>query len=408
MRSASLLLTIVSIALLSCATHPAPARGQAAEAGPAKPPVKVNALAATGLALDADDPATCAPCHTAVVAEWQESLHSRAHHSKDPLYAAMRTLRIAKQGPDIPKRCAACHNPRDEQDHDSRAAQTGVSCSTCHQLDGVHLGDERRGTAALLKGRDKVFRAAHDLPDGVSPLHGTGPAVPALVDGKSLCLACHGEEKNPAGLSTCSTGIEHASLKDTPSCTHCHMPVMEGPSGPVSSRSTHRSHRFPGPHQAQRLGEPGLIAEAVKLTGRFEGRKLVARLENVSGHAFPTGFPARTVVLEIKAFDAQGAEVYRNVKTEPMKEHPEAVLNRAFVDAEGKPALAPFATKEVRDTRLMAGEVREVPVEVPEKAVKAELALRFFLAPPSLLKAVDYSGPEAKPVVLAPLVVTRR
>ncbi|MEW5737402.1 MAG: multiheme c-type cytochrome [Myxococcota bacterium] len=409
-------LTSTLVLILGCATErastppaapPAPATATALP----RPAVKVNevalALADAGIALDADDPATCAPCHTAVVAEWQESLHSRSHHAKDPLYAAMRTLRTTKQGPQIPGKCAVCHNPRDGQDHDSKAAQSGVSCATCHQLDGVHLGDERKGTGALVKGPVNVFRGPHDIPDGTSPLHGNGPALPALVDGKSLCLACHAEEKNPAGLATCSTGVEHASIQDNRACAECHMPVVETPSGPVSSRPTHRSHRFLGPHQAQRLGEVGLLAEAVKLSGRFDGAKLVARLENTSGHSFPTGFPARMAVLDLRAFDAKGKELYRNVTTEPMKEHPDAVLNRAYVDAEGKPALAPFATREVRDSRLKPGEVREVVVEVPAKAVKAELALRFFLAAPPMLKAIEYSGPEAKPVALPPVVVTR-
>lgn len=405
---------LLAAGFLACATEKSstpPSPPLAEEAAPPKPAVKVNELALLladgGLTLDADEPSTCAPCHTAVVAEWQDSLHSRSHHSKDPLYAALRTLRATKQGPHIPGKCAVCHNPRDEQDHDSKAAVTGVSCATCHQLDGVHLGDDRKGTAALVKRKDKVFRGPHDVPDGTSPLHGTGPALPALADGKSLCLACHAEEKNPAGLATCSTGVEHASLADNRSCAECHMPVVELPSGPVSSRPTHRSHRFLGPHQAQRLGEAGILAEAVKLTGRFEGTKLVARLENLSGHSFPTGFPARMVVLELRAFDAKGKELYRNVTADPMKEHPEAVLNRVYADAEGKPALAPFATRQVRDSRLTPGEAREVSVEVPAKAVKAELSLHFFLAAPPMLKAIAYTGPEAKPVALAPVVVTR-
>ena len=344
--------------LLSCATERASAPPE-----PPKPAVKVNEVAqalAVGVTLDVNDASTCGVCHTAIVAEWQESLHSRAHHAKDPLYAAMRTLRLEKQGPHIPGKCATCHNPRDTQDHDSVAAQTGVVCATCHQLDGVHLGEGRKGVEALVVGADKTFRGPHDIPNGTAPLHATGAALPALADGKTLCLACHDEEKNPAGLSTCSTGMEYAAGGETKPCAECHMPTVESPSGPVSTRPTHKSHRFLGPHQAQRLGEPGLLADAVKVSGRFEGGKLIAKLENVTGHGFPTGFPARMVVLDLRAFDASGKEVFRNITADPMKEHPEAVFNKGYVDADGKPALAPFATKLVRDTRLKAGEMREV------------------------------------------------
>jgi len=400
------LLLVAAVALLSCA-----AKRAAAPAEPPKPaPVKLNEVAqalAAGVTLDVNDPATCGVCHTAVVDEWKESLHSRAHHAKDPLYAAMRTLRLEKQGPDIPGKCAVCHNPRDTQDFESAAAQTGVSCATCHQLDGVHPGEGRKGTAALVASPDKTFRGPHDIPNGTAPLHATGPALPALADGKTLCLACHDEEKNPAGLSTCSTGVEYASGGETKSCAECHMPEVQLPSGPVSTRPTHRSHRFLGPHQAQRTGDLGLLADAVKLSGRFEGGKLVARVENVTGHAFPTGFPARMVVLDLRAFDASGEEVFRNISADPMKEHPEAVFNKGYVDAEGKPALAPFAAKLVRDSRLKAGETREVSKDVPAAAVRAELQLRFFLAAPAMVKAINYAGPEAKPVALPVVAVSR-
>ncbi len=377
---------------------------------PAPPAVKVNEVAlalAEGVTLDVNDATTCVKCHPAVVAEWQESLHARAHHSKDPLYAAMRTLRTEKQGPHIPGACATCHNPQDTTDHESPAAQAGVTCATCHQFDGVHLGEGRKGTGALGRGADKVFRGPHDIENGTSPLHGNGPALPALADGKTLCLACHDEEKNPAGVPTCSTGPEYAAKGETRSCAECHMPTVEAPSGPVSTRPTHRSHRFLGPHQAQRLGEEGILSEAVKLSGRFEGTKLVARLENLTGHGFPTGFPARMVVLDLVGLDASGKEVFRNVKAEPLKEHPEAVLNRGYVDAEGKPSLAPFAAKLVRDTRLTPGEVREVAIAVPKTVVKAELRLRFFLAAPPMVKAIGFTGSEAKPVVMAPVTVSR-
>lgn len=404
-----LALTLASASLLLACTADRASAPAATTPAPA-PAVKVNEVAkalAEGVTLDVNDARTCEKCHTAVVAEWQESLHARAHHAKDPLYAAMRTLRLEKQGAHIPGVCANCHNPNDVQDHESPAAQAGVSCATCHQLDAVHLADGKKGAQVLVKGADKVFRGPHDLENGVAPLHGNGPKLDALADGKTLCLACHAEEKNPAGITTCATGIEYAQKGETRSCAECHMPEVQAPSGPVSTRPTHRSHRFLGPHQAQRLGEPGILADAVKLSGRFEGGKLVARLENVTGHSFPTGFPARMVVVDMVGLDASGQEVFRNVKAEPMKEHPEAVLNRAFVDAEGKPSLAPFAAKEVRDARLKPGEVREIAVAVPASAVKAELRLRFFLAAPPMLKGVNYQGPEAKPVALAPVTVAR-
>lgn len=403
---------VVSSALWLLACHRearAPLSGAPLEAPPL---AKVNevaaSLAAGGLTLEPDDPASCAPCHEAIVSEWKESLHSRAHHASDPLYGALRALRLEKQGPHIPGRCARCHNARDPQDHDSKAARTGVSCAVCHQLDGVHVATkERNGLDALVPGPQKAFRGSHDVPNGAAPLHATGPALAALADGQTLCLACHAEEQNAAGVPTCTTGVEHAEGGTGQSCAACHMAEVATPAGAVSSRPTHRSHRFAGPHQEQRLGAPGVLADAVALSGRFEGGKLVARLENKSSHAFPTGFPGRMAMLVVTAFDAKGQEVFKNLTSEPMKEHPEAVLNQGYVDAEGKPALAAFGVKRVRDNRLKAGETRELVLLVPAHAVRAELRLRYFLLAPPAAKLMAYEGPETKPLTLAPVVVAR-
>ncbi len=256
-------------------THPAPP-----PTTPAAPAVvKVNEVAAAlapGLTLDANDPATCEACHAAVVSEWKESLHARAHHSKDPLYAAVRALRTEKQGPHIPGACAQCHNTRDPVDHESKAAQAGVTCATCHQLEGVHPG--RKGLAGLMVGPEKRFRGPHDIADGTSPLHANGPALDALKDGTTLCLACHGEEQNPAGVPTCTTGPEYVVSKETKSCTSCHMKELEGRSGAViTTRTTHRSHHFAGPYQQQRLASPGMLEEAVGLTGRLDDEPVDGR-----------------------------------------------------------------------------------------------------------------------------------
>lgn len=389
--------TLLSVSLAACSS----------EATPPQPSATAVVSAAASAQADASDPKTCEPCHASVVAEWRESLHSRAHHASDPIYAALRALRIEKQGPDIPGKCAQCHNPRDLADHDSDAAKLGVSCATCHQIEGVHLEGGKKGVSALDAGPPGRFRGPHDLPEGASPAHSTGPALGALKDGRSLCLACHGEEKNPAGLTTCSTGTEHVASGESRGCTSCHMDEVQGPSGSATTRATHRSHRFRGPSLARRLEQPGIVAEAVALSGAFDKDRLTVKLVNQSGHAFPTGFPGRMALIEVRGLDAAGKQVFVNVTSDPLKEHPEAVLNMGFADAEGKPALAAFATQLVRDNRLKPGETRELALDLPKEARKAELRLKLFLVPPPLAKALSYAGPETTPIVLAPVVVSR-
>jgi hypothetical protein len=394
-----------SLALLaSCQKKDKPPSKDTAQSSSAQ---AASSAPRAGVEIDPDRPETCAPCHGAVVQEFNESLHSRAHHGKDRLYGALRTARIEKQGAPIPEACANCHTPRDTKDHESPAAQAGVTCATCHQIEGVHLEEGRKGVKALAVGPERRFRGVHDIAEGTSPAHGTGPAVPALQDGVTLCLACHGEEKNAAGVTTCSTGTEYAAAKASNTCVGCHMSETPGPSGAGVTRSSHRSHRFRGPHQQHRLAEPGILEEALAIGGRIEGDRLLARLENRTGHAFPTGFPGRMALLEIRALDGAGKELARNITADPMKEHPEAVFNRGYVDAEGKPSLAAFAAKQVRDNRLKPAETRELAFALPPSTARVELRLKFFLLAPPAARLLGYEGPETKPVVLKPVVVAR-
>lgn len=403
-----LALGLAVTAMTASCTDPPREGGATSGSAASTSAVVVNEVAlalAANVKLDAEDPATCEACHGAVVAEWRESQHSRAHHASDGVYGALRALRTAKQGAAIPNKCATCHNPRAPEEHETPAAKTGVSCATCHQIDGVHLENGAKGVAALVPG--PALRGPHDIPDGTSPVHATGSALTALTDGRTVCLACHGEEKNPAGVVTCATGVEHAAGGDAKPCASCHMDDVTGPSGAVSTRASHKSHRFRGPLLAARAGQPGILAEAIALSGAFEGEHFVAKLENRSGHAFPTGFPGRVAMLELRGLDDGGATIFENLADDPMKDHPEAVFNRAFVGADDKPAIAAFATREVRDTRLKPGETRAITVELPAAVHSVELRLRFVLVPKPLASALGYDGPETKPIRLAPVTIVR-
>ena len=46
--------------------------------------------------MDLDNVQLCHTCHATVVAEWQGSMHSQAHHDSDPIYGAMRALRMTR------------------------------------------------------------------------------------------------------------------------------------------------------------------------------------------------------------------------------------------------------------------------------------------------------------------------
>lgn len=355
--------------------------------------------------IDLDDPSACAACHGAVVEEWRTSMHAHAHHSRDPIYAALRSLRMERQGEAIAGECGSCHHPLAVQNFDSPVAAVGVGCRSCHGVREV-LPDGS-DHAALAYAEDSRMFGPHDSAPGASPVHGTGPAAPHLVDGVTLCNACHREARNPAGVATCSTGIEHAVQQGPRSCTSCHMPEVEGPSGAVSGRATHRSHAFLGPHRALRSEawrseeEGAFLRESVGLEARFDEDALIVILENRTGHGFPSGFPGRLGVVQVLGFDEADQEVFRAWREQP-SEAPSLMLGRFYVDDAGAPAMAAFATELARDSRLRAGEKREARVTVPAGVVRAEVALRYFLLPGPAARVLGLAeAPEAQPRLVA-------
>lgn len=381
---------VALLALLACAPPDAPN-------APALEPSPV--AAAVPPPIDADDPTTCAPCHGTVVQEWSGTMHASAHHDNDPIYGSMRELRMAKQGEAMGAKCLVCHTPRAPNDPDSPAGRAGVSCATCHMAAAVDLA-KGPGAMAITFATDPLMRSARDLAPGASPVHGTGPAAPHLADGTTMCLACHNATKTPTGAAACTTGPEHLASGSEASCTSCHMPTVEGPSGAVSPRSQHASHAFLGPHTAW-TGDPTWLASAVDLAVTAEGRTLDITVHNTTSHGFPTGFPGRLAVVRVRGFAADGSVVYSNLGPSGLPEAPEARFDKVYLDAEGKPVAAPFSVTLGRDGRLPAGAQRGLKVELPDTATVGEVDLAFYLLPPKLAKGLGVADlPIAEPAVL--------
>lgn len=370
------MLGLVAASALGCGDDGAPTASTTPEPG------------SPAVVVDLDDPQSCVSCHAEVVQEWERSMHARAHHTRDPIYAALRALRMERQGPQIATQCGSCHHPLANDAPDAPLAARGVSCRSCHGVAEVRGG---RGHAALVFTEDRTMRGPHDLAADASPAHGTGPAATHLADGKTLCLACHRDARNPQGVVTCNTGHELAEHADpSVTCTGCHMPEVRAPSGAGSARSTHRSHAFVGPHAAWD-GDDAFLRGAVAMRARLEGEALVVTLENRAGHGFPSGYPGRVAVLQAVAKDAAGAEVWRAWHEEP-SEAPQAMFNQVYVDAEGQPTMPPFAASLSRDSRLRPNETREVRFEVPSAAARVEVTLRFFLIPPKAAETLGLAG----------------
>lgn len=354
---------------------------------------------------DFDDPATCAECHAPIVEEWSHSMHALSHHDRDPIYGAMRRLRIEKQGIEVGAQCPACHNPRSPDDPDAPAGLHGVSCASCHAVTAVDAG-KGPGANALTFSPDTLL-GVHDVSPGATPAHGTGPAAAHLVDGTTICLACHDATTTPTGAAACTTGPEYALGASTLTCVQCHMPRAIGPSGTASSRGVYASHIFAGPHRAWR-GDPSLLASSLGITADLTASRATVTLVNVTGHAFPTGFPGRMAAVVVRGFDASGAEIWTSLGPDGAPT-PEALLNKVYVDAGGNPVPSAFSTSLAHDRRLKPGESRTIGFDVPDGVVRIEAQVRFHLMSPKLAATLGLAdAPEAKPQVFATAEATAR
>ncbi len=359
--------------------------------------------------VNPDSPDSCAECHGQIVLEWKESMHARAHYAQDPIFAGVRAVASKKLGADALARCAQCHSPRDAANPDSEAGKLGVSCATCHMLDEVHVGEGKAGAEALTFASVVRMRAGHDMAENSSPAHATGSAPEFIKDRKTVCLACHDVASNPGGVSTCATGSEFSKREaQDKGCIDCHMPRVKGAGGQVGSRSEHARHVFVGPHRAWYQDDTSFLATSVSLEGTLQATSLSVTMTNLSGHGFPTGFPGRTVVLEAAGKDASGAVVWQNAESDPMKESPESVFNKVYVDDAGQPSLPVLATSLKRDNRLKPDESRTLTFEVPEAVTRVDLKLVMRLVPASAHDKLGLTGKvEAEPRTVTTAVVER-
>lgn len=336
-------------------------------------------------AIDIDRPENCMACHAAVVNEWQQSMHSRAHHDNDPIYGGMRAVRMNKQGAHIAGQCAQCHNPRSPTDTSTPAARAGVSCASCHNLAQVHRDGKRKGAKALVFRNDDQLATGRDRPAGASPVHPTGEGVAELRDGETLCLACHDATQTPNQVAACTTGPEYAERHDTnTTCVSCHMPEVDGPVGAFGRQDAHRSHAFLGPHRAWYQNDLKILQQAVALRVKLTGDVLQVSLQNLSAHAFPSGFPGRLAILRLRGTDSEGKVVWRNISQNPMQDDPQAVFNKVYVDAAGKAVPAPFSTALKRDNRLRSDETRVLHYPLPASVVTVQADLEYRLLPGKL------------------------
>lgn len=250
---------------------------------------------------------SCGTCHPQPYTTWQDSLHAQAF--SPGLAGQLPAFTHGEQ-----QDCLRCHAPRMEQqsewsDRRLSAKLEGVDCASCHVRAGTRIGP----------------RAVEPTPHG--KVEGN-----ALFKRSEFCSACH--QFGPEGLAFNGKPLENTFeewkasryARENITCQSCHMPGGR--------------HEFRGIHDAE-MTRRGLAVRAV----REQNRIRLTATNAGAGHHLPT-YTTPLIRIEIAA----GSE---------RREH---VLRRELAwDAR-------TGLREIRDTRLAAGESVSLVLELPAHA----------------------------------------
>lgn len=251
--------------------------------------------------------ASCEACHPKQGVAWRASLHARAF--SPGLFGQLPGFTRSEQ-----EACLGCHAARVEQQLawfklGHRATVEGVDCATCHVRQGTRFGP----------------RTVDSTP------HGSVKAN-ELFKRSEFCSTCH--QFGPDGLALNGKLLENTYeewkatryARENITCQSCHMPGGR--------------HEFRGIHDPA-MTRRGLVVRAVREHGHI---RLTATNAG-AGHHFPT-YTTPLVRLEI-------------VSEGKRREH---VIRRELAwDAH-------TGLREVRDTRLAAGESVSIALDLPAQA----------------------------------------
>jgi hypothetical protein len=304
------------------------------------------------LSIPLRTPGLCDNCHGqyadyAANDTWKGTMMANA--ARDPLFHA--ALTVANQdSPNSGDICIRCHSPRawlfgrsepalierlEAEDFES------VECDFCHRLYTGPSDDPYIGNARYFVADDYVRRG---------PLrHPSAPhkwQYSTYFEDSRLCGLCH-DVTNPLRGNfpierTYSEWLASSYAREGKTCQSCHMPAELGVACGAPSMPEHTVHRHEfagGNHWMPRvlMGEhPELGREAayratvknaetklmeaatvsVDAPARATaGEKLafVIRVENMTGHKLPTGYPeGRRMWLEVSVEDGRGAKLFHS------------------------------------------------------------------------------------------------
>jgi hypothetical protein len=314
----------------------------------------------------------CGDCHSEEYKQWSESMHSKSTPVKDILFEKVYQKSQLDTKGKTKLYCIRCHVPvstlNGDFEYKKEITREGVTCDICHTAKS--LSKEPEHWPIIYESDQSRLNYYRDFE---SPTHQENYLT--TYPTSKLCSSCHGAMINIPGMQGCSdlticdTYGESQMAQKPEECLKCH-----------------QGHSFQGVHSEIMLKKAAqLNLEVAKFGGKIN--LVVNVMNNGTGHRLPTGPPTRMVYLKVSAYDGEGNLLWTNFKENLMKEDPYGVFHIVFADSTDKaPAFPWIAAKIFKDTRMDAGESRELIYKFPTEGVERIDAKLFYrLAPLSLL-----------------------
>lgn len=351
----------------------------------------------------------CANCHAEIYRQWSAGPHARAATNRRfrNLYDGStwsgtknRGWSLLAEHPDGAGVCSSCHAPTvdfgDPASNDLRqvrgVAALGVHCDFCHKIRDVEVDNagltHGRFAASLLRPKSREHQLFFGPLEDVD--RGEDAHSPVFQESR-YCAICHeGTLFGVAVYTTFHEWLESRAATEGRSCQSCHMRpdgrmtnIAPGHGGIERAADTLASHGMAPGGKLQRL------QSCLTLKSEVQGAevRVVLKAHDV-GHAVPTGYIDRHLLLVVEAWDDSDQRVplqegsrLDQLAGAALEGLPGRLFGRPLRDAKGN-SPAPFwrVADLVADSRIQADQTvtSRFRFAAPPRRVRVRLLYRRF------------------------------